>query len=353
MKPEISIVMSCYNHEKFIAKAIQSVQNQTFKNWELLITDDCSTDQTLKIAKSYSSDKIKVGKSPYNRGMVRNLNELIEKSKGKYIAFINSDDFWEESKLEQQLKFLDKNPDYSCCFTLANMVDEKDKILHKAKNHFPYFEKTPDEWLNYFFYFGNCLCFPSALVRKSTFDKVGLINPAYICLLDLDLWMRICLQDGKIKIINQKLTNFRIIKKGNNLSGNNRRSNNRGLIESEIINYNYLLINNYERFTKIFTNYKSTNKYFDSWLCLTDLILKSNPGEYIKLKKISKLKKLGKAVLMLFGIRKTNNKIKTQKRFLVRLINQKITEDKNNLNKLEQYSSFSFKKYLNLTSDVQ
>ena len=106
---KISVIMSSYNHQNFIAEAIESVLMQSFKDFEFLIMDDHSTDESFAIAKSFEEkdSRVKVFKSPYNRGMVQNTNELTQMSKGEYIAIINSDDSWLESKLEKQVSFLE------------------------------------------------------------------------------------------------------------------------------------------------------------------------------------------------------------------------------------------------------
>ncbi len=221
--PKVSVIMSSYNHEKFVASAIESVLKQNFQDWEFLIMDDQSTDKTFNISKDYDKDhRIKVFQSPYNRGMVQNTNELINLAQGEYIAIINSDDSWQVEKLEKQVKFLDENPEYGICFTAANTIGENDKIIctktfEKIEN------KSRYEWLNSFFYHGNCLCYPSSLARKICYLNVGLFNPSFIVLLDLDMWVRICLAGYEIHIIQEGLTNFRLLKNNANLSAKNHQ----------------------------------------------------------------------------------------------------------------------------------
>ena len=132
---KVSVLMSSYNHQSFISEAIHSVLKQSFQDWEFLIIDDCSTDESFLIAKKFENQdsRIKVFKSPYNRGMVQNTNELILASKGEYIAIINSDDYWEEKKLEKQVDFLDNNREYGACFTSVNMINEGGKIILNKK----------------------------------------------------------------------------------------------------------------------------------------------------------------------------------------------------------------------------
>jgi len=111
--PLVSIIMSSYNHEKFISIAIKSVLNQAVTDLELIIIDDASKDNSRQIIKDYSKkdSRIKTIFHEENRGIAKTLNEGIEKAKGKYIAFIGSDDVWHKDKLEKQIGILEKNED--------------------------------------------------------------------------------------------------------------------------------------------------------------------------------------------------------------------------------------------------
>lgn len=109
MKPLVSIITPVYNSEQFIRKMIMSVKKQTFKNWELIVIDDCSKDNSLKILNYYKNSKIKVFKNKKNigAGLTRNLG--LKKAKGRYVTFIDSDDYWHKNYLEKTLNFLRKN----------------------------------------------------------------------------------------------------------------------------------------------------------------------------------------------------------------------------------------------------
>lgn len=108
---KVSIITPTYNSEKFIAETIVSIQNQTYNNWELLITDDCSTDNTKKIIFEFQEKDIRIKffelKKNSGAGIARNYS--IKKSTGRYIAFCDSDDKWKENKLEVQINFMKKN----------------------------------------------------------------------------------------------------------------------------------------------------------------------------------------------------------------------------------------------------
>ncbi len=108
MKPKISIITPAYNAEKYLIETIKSVQKQTFKDWELIIVDDCSTDNTNVIANDYAKKdpRIKVFKAPKNGGVAAARNIGLENATGDYIAFVDSDDLWKADKLEKQLAFM-------------------------------------------------------------------------------------------------------------------------------------------------------------------------------------------------------------------------------------------------------
>lgn len=135
--PKLSIIISAYNHQKFIAKCLNSILEQTFRDFEVLIFDDVSSDGTWEIIKSYQDKRIKAFRAEYNRGMVLNINEAIGLSEGEYIAHINSDDYWEENKLAKQLAFLEQNPEYGAVFTGVTIVNEENQAIDNV--NYPYF----------------------------------------------------------------------------------------------------------------------------------------------------------------------------------------------------------------------
>ena len=109
--PNVSVIMPSYNHEKYIPSAIESVLNQTYTDFELIIIDDASKDKSTEIIKVYEEkdSRIKAIFHDGNRGIARTVNECIEKAEGKFIALFSSDDVWVKDKLKKQLEILEKN----------------------------------------------------------------------------------------------------------------------------------------------------------------------------------------------------------------------------------------------------
>ena len=110
MNELVSIIMPSYNTAGFIAETIESVINQTYHNWELLIVDDCSPDNTDEVVKPYLADtRIKYFKNEKNSGAAVSRNRALREAKGKWMAFLDSDDLWRSEKLEKQIDFMNNN----------------------------------------------------------------------------------------------------------------------------------------------------------------------------------------------------------------------------------------------------
>ena len=107
--PQVSIVTPCYNSEKFIRDTINSVLSQTYKDWEWIITDDCSKDDSTKIIENIKDERIKLIKLDQNKGAANAYNTSLKNATGRYITFIDSDDIWDENFLEEMTYFLIKN----------------------------------------------------------------------------------------------------------------------------------------------------------------------------------------------------------------------------------------------------
>lgn len=130
--PIISIILPCYNSERYIRTTIKSIIEQTFKSWELIIIDDNSSDSTLKIIKSIRDERIIVLRNKNNYGVAKSRNQGIKIAKGDYISFIDSDDIWYKHKLATQFKVLNKG--ILICCSNYDIIDENDQYLKTIKN---------------------------------------------------------------------------------------------------------------------------------------------------------------------------------------------------------------------------
>lgn len=253
--PKVSVVMASYNHERFVAETIQSVLDQTYQDFEFIITDDGSADQTVDIIKRFDDPRIKLFCFPQNHGACRTINNCINEAKGEYIAVINSDDAWFPNKLEKQVKFLDSHRDIGAVFSYAQIIDEDSNDLAE-KNHayqkiFIQDNKNKFEWLKHFFFLGNCLCHPSILIRKVCYEITGLYDERYAQLPDWDFWIRLCMRYD-IHIMPENLTKFRVRANEANASGNRPETMTRFHLETTQVMRNYLNPLVTENFLKIF-----------------------------------------------------------------------------------------------------
>lgn len=137
--PLVSVITPLYNCEKYVSGTIQSVIDQTFTHWEMLITDDKSTDKSYSVAQSWldKDDRIKLFQLEENRGAAAARNHSIEHATGRYIAFLDSDDRWMPQKLEKQIKFMTDN-DYPITYTRMEVVSESGE----KKNDFRFMPKV-------------------------------------------------------------------------------------------------------------------------------------------------------------------------------------------------------------------
>lgn len=131
MYGKVSIIMPNYNCEKFLGETITSVLNQTYQNWELLVVDDCSSDNSVEVISSFcnNDERIKLFVNEKNSGAAASRNWAMREATGKWIAFLDSDDLWLPEKLEKQLAFMVNNG-YRFSYTSYEHVDENGEKLH-------------------------------------------------------------------------------------------------------------------------------------------------------------------------------------------------------------------------------
>ena len=125
----VSVIMPSWNTANFIAESIQSVIDQTYTSWELIIVDDCSTDHTDDVIRSFKDDRIKILHNEKNSGAALTRNKALREAKGEWIAFLDSDDLWKPTKLEHQLRFMRENG-YNLSYTEYEKIDEDGKRLN-------------------------------------------------------------------------------------------------------------------------------------------------------------------------------------------------------------------------------
>ena len=134
--PLISIIMNCHNGEKFLKKSIKSVIKQTYKNWEIIFWDNKSSDQSAKIVKSFKNRRIKYFKSNKFQKLYNNRNLAINKAKGKYVCFLDTDDLWNKNKLSSQISLIKKKK-CKIIYTNFHVKNENTKTIHLPYKKLP------------------------------------------------------------------------------------------------------------------------------------------------------------------------------------------------------------------------
>mgnify|MGYP002622332331 CR=1 FL=1 len=253
--PKVSVILTSYNHEKYFAASIESLLNQTFSDFELLISDDGSTDSSQKIIRSYKDKRIKLFLHEKNIGAVNCYIECIKAAAGKYIALQHSDDIWELDKLEKQVEFLEKNPQYEACFTQVKFIDERGAPYELPENH-PYKkvfkqENRPRElWLNHLFWNSNCFCHPTMLIRNA--QENFAISPEFFNLPDYFQWVNFCTKKSPY-VLPEELISFRLRRESqNSVSSINLEKTVRISNELYFVAREFLPILRDENFLKVF-----------------------------------------------------------------------------------------------------
>lgn len=209
---KVSVIIPTHNRLPLLREAVQSVLEQDFEDFELIVVDDGSTDGTSEEMKGYGG-RVGVIEHSVNRGVSAARNRGILHARGKYIAFLDSDDLWVKGKLKIQVSFLEDNPHYPLCYTDEIWI-RRGKRVNPMKKHAKY-----SGWI-----FEKCLPLctispSSVLIRKNLFSKVGLFDEALPVCEDYDFWLRVSAR-FPIFFINKKL----IIKRGGHADQLSQRS---------------------------------------------------------------------------------------------------------------------------------
>ncbi|MBV8368549.1 MAG: glycosyltransferase [Candidatus Eremiobacteraeota bacterium] len=233
-RPTVSVVIKAYNHEKYVAQSIDSILTQSFQDFELVVTDDGSTDATPEIIRSFTDPRVDFVRFERNRGISQAMNATVARARGEFVAILNSDDFALPGRLETQVAFLREHPDVAAVFSVPRQVGEDGEPVAGlgALFDFPFDEPNPPRraWLRRFFFRGNSLCAPSAMVRRAVLNEIGPDDPRLTNLQDFDRWIRL-LEKHEIFVATEALTAFRVRANHANASGANHAATLRAAFE--------------------------------------------------------------------------------------------------------------------------
>lgn len=207
MKLEASVIMPNYNSERYLAQSIDSILNQTIKNIEFIIVDDCSNDKSIEIIEKFSKldKRIKPFFLKKKTGYSKLLNFAIKNSNSDFLARMDSDDISNHKRLEKQLDFMHntKNFDISVCGSGIRAIDKEGKYLYKR--FFPETSKKIKKLLP----IQNIIVHPSTMMRKKIIQNVGGYNPNFEPAEDYDLWLRLLNLNYKFYNIRETLIDYR------------------------------------------------------------------------------------------------------------------------------------------------
>lgn len=183
MNDSVSIIMPSYNTGRFIKETVESVIAQTYSNWELIIVDDCSTDNTDEVVAPYlSNGRIRYIKNEKNSGAAVSRNRALREAKGKWIAFLDSDDLWKPEKLEKQIAFMKENGYH---FSYTNYFEIDENSVPNGRTVTGPKKITKFGMYNY--------CWLGCLTVMYDAEKIGLIQIADIKKNnDYAMWLKVC-----------------------------------------------------------------------------------------------------------------------------------------------------------------
>ena len=203
-KPKISVIMAVYNGGKYLGGAIDSILNQTFKDFEFIVVNDGSTDNTEEILNTYSDRRLRTI-TQENMGLAKSLNKAIKISKGRYIARMDADDLSLPKRLELQVAFLDKYKNVGLIGTASNYINEDGRILLTVSM------PADNEIIQKRLLKENCFVHGSVMIRREVLEKVGYYREEFKCSQDYDLFLRIA-KHYKVGNLKEVLYKWRLHK---------------------------------------------------------------------------------------------------------------------------------------------
>ena len=197
--PLISVILPVYNVSPYIKEAIDSILNQTFSDFELIIIDDCSTDATLDIVHQYNDDRIKIITKEKNKGLIDSLNFGISIAKGKYLARMDGDDISLPERFAKQVDFLEKNSNIIMCGTAYKTFGAIEKEIRHPSNH---------EKISVGLCISSTFGHPTIMGRKQIFEKLK-YNKKFEKVEDYELWSRLIFE-GQVANLDEVLLFYRV-----------------------------------------------------------------------------------------------------------------------------------------------
>lgn len=220
--PVFSVIMTSYNYAGYVGEAIESVLHQTFEDWELLIVDDCSKDDSWSVIQQYKDPRIKSHRHAVNQGACAAYNHALAMAQGTYIASLDSDDLYLPTKLAHQAEFLLEHPEVDIHGTFVTEIESSGV---KSTNATPYADwfnvpvdfNDPAKWL-----WQNRLCHSGAVVRADLHRRLGAFDNGLVYTPDWQFWIRALVAGARFAVSTQPLVGYR--NHGSNITHKSRQS---------------------------------------------------------------------------------------------------------------------------------
>ena len=203
MYPYISVIVNCYNGEKYLESCLNSIVNQNYKDYEVIIWDNASTDNSKKIVKKFKDKKIKYFRHPIKENLYMARNRAIEVSSGQLIAFLDCDDWWDCNYLSSREKFFNNN-DYDVFYNNVLSFYEKNNKFKKYKNY-----SLPNGKIFDFLAKDYFIIISGSIIRKKVFDKIGKFNSKFNIIGDFEFIMKAS-KIFNFHGLNEPLVNYRV-----------------------------------------------------------------------------------------------------------------------------------------------
>lgn len=305
----VSVIMSNYNTpEEYLRSAIESILNQTYINFEFIITDDCSTDNSLSIIESYKDKRIKILRNEENLGITKSLNKCLDVAKGEFVARMDGDDISLPERFEKQVEFLQSHPDHIVCGTGVELIGDW-QTRHSNKH---ICRTIPDkESFRIHLLFGNYpnIVHPTAMFNRNLLIKYNIsYNENYRLAQDYRMWVS-CSEVAECANIPETLLNYRIHGKAVSSDKKELQKNTAIRIMQEQLDVLHVELN--DEFADIHKDFLSCRKPYDikckKWI--KKLLAHNKKYKVYNQKKMKNILWQKWAEISYFGIAKQNNPI--------------------------------------------
>jgi glycosyltransferase involved in cell wall biosynthesis len=202
MNYKISVVMPVYNEQNFLKASIESILNQTFIDFEFIIIDDGSTDDSVRVIESYTDSRIRFYKSE-KKGIVKQLNYSVSIAKAPIIARMDADDIAELNRFEEQINYLDHHPEVQVVGSNVVLMNEKGKVV--SNKDYPQNHKE----IEFMMPIESAICHPAVMIRKEIFEKFGFYTESYDYAEDYELFLNLLIAGCKFYNIQKVLLKYR------------------------------------------------------------------------------------------------------------------------------------------------